>query len=101
MLHTYLSTKETIDVSLAKRMTAAPHPVLKRSSTSSSSLETATIPSPPDSHTNTGILGKGAFQPSQKELDLDNFMASLTADESPDVVIKTIVGKHASKRAPK
>jgi len=73
-LSIYLRTRETTDRSLEKRMSQA----------------TTQVAAAPKIARCSDNIASGA-RPSQQELDLDKFMAALTASVAPDAVIKTIV----------
>jgi hypothetical protein len=108
MLYAYLRTKESVDVSLEKRMSGPPLDGPTRPG-----LWSASIPDSdpnPDSTDSAGQLCPTKdWLPaiaaanhittresvSELELELDKFMASLTATKSPDAVIQTIVSTKA------
>ncbi|ETI23489.1 hypothetical protein G647_05291 [Cladophialophora carrionii CBS 160.54] len=108
MLCAYLRSKESVDVSLEKRMSGAQLEGPTRlgfsstpapdSNSSSVTIDRAvqlhsTKDRLPATAASCGIPKRDAA--SQSELDLDKFMASLTAQESPDVVIQTIASTKA------
>ncbi|OAP61246.1 hypothetical protein AYL99_03447 [Fonsecaea erecta] len=99
MLSVYLREMEAIDISMEQRMCGA------TLEARSSSCAMANGPSPPR-HVDNPSMNKdnltGKVQASGIELELDKFMASLTATVSPDAVIKTIAstkGMHIHRRS--
>ena len=91
MLSAYLRSKESIDVSLQKRMAGAKIDVSVgfrlASDSTRSDLELSS----------TTHRHPSAAEATASELELGKFMASLTAAESPDAVIRTIFGKQELK----
>jgi len=101
MLSAYLRSKESIDVSFERRMTGADlneSPVFqpKFDSGDCGVQQSSTT----DQHCNENYAPKRT-RPTELELDLDKFMASFTASESPDAVIYTIIGTKKSKSSKK
>ncbi|KAJ9611522.1 hypothetical protein H2200_004706 [Cladophialophora chaetospira] len=80
--------KETIDVSMAMRMAGTKFDA----SVSFGSASDSSCSYLAQSSTTTS-----ATETTASEIELDKFMASLTAAESPDAVIKTIIGKQVTK----
>ncbi|KAL6243288.1 hypothetical protein RBB50_009840 [Rhinocladiella similis] len=91
MLSHYLKKVETIDVSMMERSLRSegkPWPV--RSAKDS-------LPSPPASQSSShDDVTCSKEDTAQLELDLDKFMGSITASDSPDAVIRTIARSKAS-----
>lgn len=96
MLSAYLRSRETIDLSLAKTMAGAK--LENRPIFQSASESTRGDLQPPakkarfsydDRTTKSNIT--------ELDLELDKFMASLTAAEAPDAVIRTIIGDQKLK----
>ncbi|KIW20542.1 hypothetical protein PV08_01117 [Exophiala spinifera] len=95
MLSQYLKKVETIDVSMMERALRSEGKLLPVRSAEDS------LPSPPASQSSSSHDGqppcsdKAAAQ-LKLELELDKFMGSLTASDSPDAVIRTIARSKSS-----
>ncbi|KIX96832.1 uncharacterized protein Z520_07552 [Fonsecaea multimorphosa CBS 102226] len=104
MLAVYLRNREAIDISMEKRMVRADLAAGSNSGTTSDSTIAFTQRrhvDGPSSAAEDSLNGRVQAS-SSMELELDKFMATLTATVSPDAVIKTIAstkGHTASRGA--
>ncbi|KIW27398.1 uncharacterized protein PV07_07139 [Cladophialophora immunda] len=97
MLSVYLRSREAIDISMEKRMSGAK--LEARSSSCATSHSTEGVPQLHHVHDPSIDKDKltGRLRVARMELELDKFMATLTAAESPDAVVETIASTKGLK----
>lgn len=100
MLDVYLRTRQTIDISVEKTM-SQPDKSLG-SSPSLNSDERAPKRRRVDrcSSGSEDVVGTTGLPQTELELELQKFMAAITATESPDAVIKTIAASKSAALRP-
>lgn len=98
MLSGYLKRVEAIDVSMMERSLKAEGLAWPDSSGYQAKDSLSSPPSSPPVFDDCTIDSKA--DDSQPEHELDKFMGALTAEESPDAVIKTIARSKSSKLCP-
>ena len=97
MLAAYLRTEGSVNASFGERVARVNADQTSILSASGSSRNAIQLSVPGDHDCNNEKTTQGS-KVSEFDLELDKFMAALTASESPDAIIKTIVGTKTQKR---